>query len=410
MPAVYSRPERTNRLGTETAYAVSLEASQLKAKGKTIYPFHIGDLNFSTPQVVIDAAKKSLDAGKTGYCPAAGIPELRKALAQRIGGDRGIEYTMENVSVQPGGKPVIGKFLLSVVEDGEEVLYPSPGYPIYESLIDYHGGVPKAYTYIDTGSEFKIDIDQIRSLITPKTKVLIYNNPSNPMGALSSPEEMQALADLCIQHDLWVLSDEPYFDIVYDDAKFEHRSIASLPGMQDRTVILYTFSKNYAMTGWRVGAAIGPKEVIDQITKLNTNMEACTSHFLQHASVECLEKRKQTDQFLFDMLAELKDRRDLLVKLVNEVPGFSCFTPPSTFYLCVKVTKAMDMLGFKNIEDFRRSILAETGVSFCTREHFGEAQSFDTDHYVRFAYSSASQETIKTALTVLKDYMTSKTQ
>eukprot|EP01135_Chromosphaera_perkinsii_P009254 Nk52_evm6s1705 gene=Nk52_evmTU6s1705 len=400
---VFKVPERVGRLGTETAYAVSLEAGELKAQGKTVYPFHIGDLNFKTPQCVIQAAKDSLDSGKTGYCPAAGIPELRAQMAARVGEDRGVEYGVENVSIQPGGKPVIGKFLLSVMEEGDEVLYPSPGYPIYESLINYYGGVPVPYAYKETENGFVLDMDQLKSSISQKTKAFIYNNPSNPVGAISDDDEMKELANICIENDLMVLSDEPYFDIVYEPVGL--RSIVSIPGMKERTVILYTFSKNYAMTGWRLGAAIGPEEIIKLITKLNTNMEACTTHFLQWAAVECLKNREATDAYLKDMLCELKERRDCLVPLVNEIPGFVAHMPKSTFYLFVNVTEAMKMVGMQNVEDFRKTILSETGVSFCTREHFGKAQSYDTESYVRFAYSGVDCSVIKKACAALKEFM-----
>ena len=400
---VFKVPERVQRLGTETAYAVSLEAGELKSQGKTVYPFHIGDLNFKTPACVVEAAKESLDNGKTGYCPAAGIAELREEMAKRVGGDRGVEYTAENVSIQPGGKPVIGKFLLSVMEEGDEVLYPSPGYPIYESLINYYGGVPVPYAYKETDSGFVLDMEQLKGSITAKTTAFIYNNPSNPVGAISDEEEMKELARICIDNDLYVLSDEPYFDIVYEPVTL--RSIVSIPGMKERTVILYTYSKNYAMTGWRLGAAIGPEEIIKLITKLNTNMEACTTHFLQYAAVKCLRAREDTDAFLKDMLGELKERRDCLVPLINKVPGFVAHMPKSTFYLFVNVTKALKMLGLTSVEEFRKIILSETGVSFCTREHFGKAQGYDTEFYVRFAYSATSCDTIEKACAALSAFM-----
>ena len=278
--------DRLNNLGTETAFAVSLAAAEWGAKGNKIFPFHLGDINLPTPGNVVDAMNRAIADGKTGYCAAAGITALREALADDVSMRRGLVYGPGNVVVQPGGKPVIGKFLQVVMNPGDGVLFPTPGYPIYESQVEYFGGIAQPYRYKQTATGFAIDLDHLRSQVTPATKVLIYNDLQNPLGCQSSPDEMKALAELAIQHNLWVLSDEAYFEMRYSGTS---TSIASLPGMRERTVILYTFSKKFAMTGWRLGAAIGPDELIAQIAKINTNDESCTTHFVQEAGVEALQ-------------------------------------------------------------------------------------------------------------------------
>lgn len=371
---------RISQLGTETAFAVSQEAAKLQETGIKIYPFHIGDLNVPSPKCVVDAMNKAIQEGKTGYCAGAGILPLRKRLAETIGKKRGVEYTAENISVQSGGKPVIAKFLMSVLEPGDEVLYPSPGYPIYESQIQYLGGVKKPYIYRETSNGFELDLEYLKSLITPKTRIFIYNNYSNPTAIASSDEEMAELARICIEHNLLCLSDEAYFDLVYDGK--QSKSIVALPGMLGRTVILYTFSKSYAMTGWRLGAAVGPVKIIDAINKLNTNDESCTTHFIQWAGIAALSE--EGDTYTRSLMVTLTERRDALVRVLREVPGFSCHTPPSTFYVFANVTQAMEKVGVSSLEEFRRLVLTKTGVSFCTREHFGASLPTDTQKYVRY--------------------------
>ncbi len=287
--------ERVARLGTETAFAVGAECAAWAAKGHKVYPFHLGDIDLATPRNVVEAAERAIADRKTGYCPNGGIPELRQALADEISATHGVAYGPENVAVQPGGKPVIGKFLLAMMDPGDEVLYPNPGFPIYESQIQFLGGVAKPYGFVPGEKNFLLDFDAIEASITPRTKLLIFNDLHNPTGAESTDSERKALAELAQKHDLYVLSDEAYWDIRYSGSS---KSIASLPGMQERTVILYTFSKKFAMTGWRLGGAIGPKDLIAVIATMNVNQESCTSHFIQWAGVEALtgdQSGAQTD-------------------------------------------------------------------------------------------------------------------
>ena len=391
--------ERLERLGTETAFAVSLAAAEWGAKGNRIFPFHLGDLNIATPQNVVDAMNKAIVDGKTGYCPAAGIPQLREALADDVGSRRGLSFAPSNVVVQPGGKPVITKFIQTVMNPGDEVLYPNPGYPIYESQIEYFGGVAKSYRYIPSSTGFNIDLDHLKSQITSKTKAIIYNDLQNPIGAESTDAEREAIAEIAIKHNLWVMSDEAYFEMRYSGTS---KSIASLPGMLERTVILYTFSKKFAMTGWRLGAAIAPTELANQIAKLNTNDESCTTHFVQYGGVEGVRGDQSA---IPKMLNTLKERRDVAVSMLNAMPGVSCHSPEAAFYLFPDVTEAMERKGINDLAEFAEQALHATGVSFCTRRHFGRPQPGENRNYVRFAFSGINKEDIREGMDLLGNWI-----
>jgi len=390
---------RIVRLGSETAFAVSAEAAAFATEGNTVYPFHLGDLNIPTPANIVEASFKAIRDGKTGYCPNAGIPELRAALAEDLNRSHATSYELENVAVQPGGKPVIGKFILTLMNPGDEVLYPNPGYPIYESQIEFHGGVAVPYSFLEGEQGFAIDLDALEAAITPKTRLLILNDLQNPLGAECSPEELARLAEVALRHDLTVLCDEAYFDIRYAGAS---QSLASLPGMADRCVVLYTFSKKFAMTGWRLGAAIGPRRVIEVIAKLNVNDESCPNHFIQYGAVEGLLGDQSGPRHI---LSVLKERRDAAVELLNETPGISCYRPNATFYLFPNVTGAMALKGFTDVEDFRRAVLHNTGVSVCSRVHFGRPLPGESEQYVRLAYSGIDTAQIVDGLTRLKTYL-----
>ena len=390
--------QRLDNLGTETAFAVSAAAAAWAAQGHKVYPFHLGDINIPTPANIVEAALKAIRDGYTGYCPGAGIPALRDVIAQDVGAKRQVRYSAENVSVQPGGKPVIGKFLSAVLDPGDEALYPNPGYPIYESQIEYLGGIAVPYGYVESGGAYTLDMDRIRAAITPRTRVLVYNNYHNPTGAQSSRQEMEKLAELALRHDLWVLSDDAYHEMRYAG---EPLSIVNLPGMQERTVILYTCSKRFAMTGWRIGAAIGPKEVIDAISKLNTNAESCTTHFMQHAMVEAIPGDTSGPDAI---LAELEARRDAAVAGLNAIDGISIAAPESTFYLYPNVTKIMERKGLQDVNQLMDQALKQSDVSFCTRHHFGRAVPGETQHYIRLAYSGIDVPSINEGLRRLKAY------
>jgi aspartate/methionine/tyrosine aminotransferase len=391
--------DRVARLGTETAFAVSAEAAVFAAQGNKVYPFHLGDLNLKTPANVMAAGIKAMQEGKTNYCANAGVPQLREILADEISATRNAQYAMENVAIQPGGKPTIGKFFLALMNPGDEVLYPNPGYPIYESQIEFHGGKAVPYGYIESKNNFDIDTDMLESQINPRTRLLVLNDLQNPTGAECSQAELEKIAELVLKYDLYVLCDEAYFDMRYEGTS---KSLVSLPGMAERCVILYTFSKKFVMTGWRLGAAIGPKELIDVIIKLNVNEESCSNHFVQYAAIEGLTgNQTETRQ----VLTTLKERRDLTVDLLNDIEGVNCIRPNATFYLWPNVTGAMQKTGLTDYDSFRKTILQETGVSFCTRLHFGRPLEGEDNKYIRLAYSGIDLPEIKEGLGKLKAFI-----
>jgi aspartate/methionine/tyrosine aminotransferase len=391
--------DRINRLGTETAFAVSAEATAFASQGNKVYPFHLGDLNLKTPANVLAAGIKAMQDGRTNYCPNAGVAQLREILADDISASRKTRYTLENVAIQPGGKPTISKFFLVMMNPGDEVLYPNPGYPIYESQIEFHGGKAIPYSYIEGQSNFDIDTDMLESRISPKTRLLVLNDLQNPTGAECSAAELEKIAEIVLKHDLYVLCDEAYFDIRYEGIS---NSLVSLPDMAERCVILHTFSKKFAMTGWRLGATIGPKEIIDLIIKLNVNEESCSNHFVQYAAIEGLTgDQTETRQ----ILSTLKDRRDLAVNLLNDIEGIRCIRPNATFYLYPNVTGAMKKTGLTDYDDFRRTVLHETGVSFCTRLHFGRPLEGEDECYIRMAYSGIEPAEIREGLGKFKTFI-----
>lgn len=394
-----STAKRMDLLGSETAFAVSAEAASLASKGTKIYPFHLGDINLPTPKSVINAAQAAIEDGKTGYCPAPGIPELREALANDVGSARGLDYGINNVSIQPGGKPSIGKYIAAMMEKDDIVLYPNPGYPIYESQIEFYRGIACPYGYINTPEGLRLDFNTIENGIKRGAKHIFYNNYNNPTGASSPDEEIERLAKLVIDNDMFLISDDAYFDTLYDGTP---KSIASLPGMYDRTLTMYTFSKKFAMTGWRLGGAIGPEKIIEQITRLNVNMESCTTHFIQHAGIAGLKAPKAETQEILD---ELQIRRDMLVDILNSIDGIEAHKPEAGFYVFPKITELMAQIGFNDPEEFRKTVLEETGVSFCGRHHFGRPLDNEPDYYIRLAFSGINKEDLQEGMDKLKAWI-----
>ena len=392
---------RIDGLGTETAFAVAQAAAEWKARGNRVFPFHLGDIDLPTAPHIVEAMNAAITDGKTGYCPGPGIPELRDALADDIGSRRGMRISADDVVVTTGGKPVITKFLQTVMDPGEGVLYPNPGFPIYESQIEYLGGVPLPYRYVPTADGFAIDLDHLRSLITPQTTALIYNDLQNPISAESTDAEREAVAQIAQEHDLWVLSDEAYFEMRYEG---ESRSIAALPGMAERTVILYTFSKKFAMTGSRLGCAVAPRAVANVISTLNTNDESCTTHFVQWAGIAALTGTQEPVRVMLD---EFRSRRDAVCGLVNAIPGMSVEVPQSTFYVFPDVTDTVRRMGLADVGEFAEQALHNTGASFCTREHFGTRQPGEDREYIRLAYSGIGLEDITEGLTRLREWVES---
>lgn len=387
---------RLENLGTETAFRVAQAAADWKGQGNQVYPFHLGDLNFPMAGHIVEAMDKAIRDGKTGYCPGPGILELRAALADDIGTRRGLTIDPSEVIVTTGGKPVITKFLQAVMDPGDGVLYPNPGFPIYESQIEYLGGTALPYRYVPTDDGFAIDLDHMRACIDDTTVAIIYNDLQNPISAESTDAEREAIAE---EYDLWVLSDEAYFEMRY---KGRSKSIAALDGMRERTVILYTFSKKFAMTGSRLGCAVAPPEIAEAISTMNTNDESCTTHYVQWAGIAALQGPQDS---VGRMLEVLRKRRDATCSIINSIPGMSVATPGSTFYVFPDVTEAMESKGIASLSDFSTEALHTTGVSFCTREHFGRRQGGEDRHYIRLAYSGIGEDDIIEGLGRLRDWI-----
>ncbi|RPJ42905.1 MAG: pyridoxal phosphate-dependent aminotransferase, partial [Candidatus Latescibacterota bacterium] len=301
---------RMSLLGTETAFEVLARAKALERQGKSVVHLEIGEPDFKTPDNIKEAAMKALRDGKTGYCPAPGIPELREAIATDAGKRRGLQLKPERVVVFPGAKPVMTNTILALVNEGEEVVYPNPGFPIYESMIRFVGAKPVPLMLREE-RDFRFDVDELRSLVTKKTKLIVINSPQNPTGGVLTRQDLEAIADIAIRNDIYVLSDEVYINIIYEG---KHESIMSIPGMLDRTILLDGLSKSYSMTGWRLGYGYFPEFLVEHVTRLNINTVSCTSHFSQWAAVEAITGPQDA---VAHMVAEFHKRRDVIVDGLN---------------------------------------------------------------------------------------------
>ncbi|WP_088227018.1 pyridoxal phosphate-dependent aminotransferase [Desulfosporosinus sp. FKB] len=385
--------ERMSLLGTETAFEVLAKAKALEAQGKDIVHLEIGEPDFDTPKNIIDAACFALTNGYTHYTPAPGIPEVRETIAEYIRSHKHVDTSLENIVIVPGGKPIMFFSILATVNPGDEVIYPNPGFPIYESVIRFVGGKPVPIPLREE-NQFRLDVNELAQLITPRTKMLIINSPGNPTGGVLTNEDVKAIADLVRGQEILVLSDEIYDRIVYGNT--QPLSIASLPGMLDWTIILDGFSKTYAMTGWRLGYGVMPAEIADRISQLMVNSNSCTSAFTQMAGKEALTG-PQTD--VDRMVAEFKQRRDLMVNGLNSIPGVSCLLPEGSFYV------------FPNFKSFNRNskeiadyLLNDAGVACLGGTSFGSYG----EGYLRFSYANSVEniqkalERIETALGKLK--------
>ena len=377
-----------SRLGTETAFEVLARARALEAKGQKIIHLQIGEPDFDTPKNICEKAKEAIDKGFTHYGPSAGLPQTRAALAAYLTKTRGVKFEPDETIIFPGGKPVMFFTIMALVDPGDEVIYPNPGFPIYESMITFVGGkaVPLP---IREENDFNFDINELEKLITPKTKLLILNSPANPTGGFLEKADLEKIAKILAKHPhVSILSDEIYSRILYDKA--EHHSITEFPGMKERTVILEGFSKTYAMTGWRLGYAAAPKPMITALAFLATNCHSCTASYAQIAAIEALQgPQGEVDK----MVAEFKRRRDVIVAGLNSLPGFSCKTPKAAFYVFPNIKK----LGktSKQVADF---LLAEAGVACLAGTSFGSYG----EGYLRFSYAN-SVENIQAAIEKIRE-------
>jgi aspartate aminotransferase len=369
------------RLGTETAFEVLVRAKALEARGQTVIHLEIGEPDFDTPANITEAAVKALRDGATHYGPAPGLPELREAIAEDSSRRRGARATPEMVVVTPGAKPILFFVILALVDEGDEVLYPNPGFPIYESMIRYIGGNPVPVRLLEK-TDFVLDVDQLVSRVGPRTRLIILNYPHNPTGGSIPEGGLRAIADAATRWGVPVLSDEIYCRILYGG---EHRSIAAMPGMEPLAVVLDGFSKTYAMTGWRLGYGVMPAPMAQVVAKLQTNATSCTATFSQLAAVEAL----RGDQSPVDrMVAEFRRRRDAIVEGMCGVPGFTCVRPSGAFYVFPNISGT----GF-SARALADRLLDEAGVACLAGTAFGE---FGEGH-LRFSYAN-SMENIQEAL------------
>ena len=372
---------RMSRLGTETAFEVLNKARALERQGKSIIHLEIGEPDFDTPANVIEAGVDALHKGWTHYGPSAGLPELRQTIADYVSRTRNVKVSPEEVVVVPGGKPIIFFTILALIDEGDEVIYPNPGFPIYESMIHYVGGkaVP---IHLREERDFSLDVDELAALITDRTKLIILNSPENPTGGVMQRKDVEQVAQIIGDRNILVLSDEIYSRLLFEG---DHFSIMSVPGMQERTILLDGFSKTYAMTGWRMGYGVMRPDLAAQITRLATNSTSCTASFTQIAGIEALRgDQSSVDQ----MCAEFKRRRDVFVAGLNKIKGFSCRMPKGAFYVFPNITKT----GWKS-KPLADALLEQAGIAALSGTAFGEFG----EGYLRFSVAN-SLENLQQAL------------
>jgi aspartate aminotransferase len=380
---------RMSRLGTETAFEVLNKARALERQGRSIIHLEIGEPDFDTPSNVIEAAVSALHKGWTHYGPSAGLPDLRQAIAQEVSRTRGVPCSSDEVVVVPGGKPIIFFSILALVDEGDEVIYPNPGFPIYESMINYIGGraIP---IRLREERDFGLDVDELSSLITDRTKLIIINSPQNPTGGVLSRQDIQAITEVIGDRNILVLSDEIYSRLIFDG---KHHSIMSVPGFKERTILLDGFSKTYAMTGWRMGYGVMRPDLAAHITRLMTNSNSCTASFTQVAGIEALRGDQSSVE---RMRAEFQQRRDLFVAGLNRVKGFSCRMPKGAFYVFPNIQKT----GWKS-KPLADALLEQAGVACLSGTAFGDFG----EGYLRFSVAN-SLENLNKALEQINAWTT----
>jgi len=373
--------DRMGRLGTESAFEVLARAKALERQGKQIVHLEIGEPDFDTPPHIKEAAKRALDDGATHYGPSAGLPELREAIAKHVSETRGIPVSADQVVVTPGAKPIMFFTIMALVGQGDEVIYPNPGFPIYESVINFVGGKPVPIPLRES-SEFGFDLDLFEKAVSSRTKLIIINSPENPTGGVLDRAQIERIAAIAARHQIPVLSDEIYRQFLYEG---EFVSILEMPGLHRQTILLDGFSKSYAMTGWRLGYGVFPPELVEHITRLMVNSASCTASFVQLAGIAALQGEQAA---VGRMVAEFKRRRDILVDGLNKLPGVKCLRPRGAFYV------------FPNITGTRRSsaevaerLLNEAGVAALSGAAFGA----HGEGYLRFSYAN-SEANLRAAL------------
>ena len=382
---------RMSRLGTETAFEAFARAKALEGEGRSIVFLGIGEPDFDTPEHIVDAAKDALDRGFTHYTPSPGIAAVREVVAADFERRLGFDVPPSRVIVTPGGKPVMFFTILALAEAGDEVIYPNPGFPIYESMIRFAGATPVPMRLREELG-YNPDIDELRSLVSPRTKLIIVNSPNNPGGSVMPEETMRAVAEIAVEADAVVLSDEIYKDFYYDGA---HTSITRYPGMPERTVVLDGLSKSYAMTGWRVGYGLFPSELVEPVTRLMTNSVSCTAAFVQIAAAAAIEAPHES---VASMVSEFRERRQVLVDGLNALPGITCPMPAGAFYAFPNIAGT----GMTS-QQFEAGLLSEAGVSALAGTAFGA----NGEGYARFSFAN-SRSNIREALRRMEEWLASR--
>lgn len=370
-----------SRIGTETAFEVLVKARALEAQGRSIVHLEIGEPDFQTPQHIIDAAKDALDQGWTHYGPAQGLPELREAIAEEVSVSRGIRVNASRVCVVPGGKPIIFFPMLALLEPGDEVIYPNPSFPIYESMIRFCGATPVPMPLLEQRG-FSFDLDLFRDKLSARTKMVILNSPANPTGGVIPAQDIEAIAGMLRERDVIVLSDEIYSRMSYEKKPV---SIATFPGMLDKTIILDGFSKTYAMTGWRMGYGVMPEFLVNPINTLMVNSNSCTASFTQRAGIAALRGPQGPAE---EMIAEFRRRRDTFVPALNRIPGFRCATPEGAFYAFPNI----EGTGWKS-KPLADALLDQAGVACLSGTAFGAYG----EGYIRFSYANSMDNLFEAA-------------
>lgn len=365
--------KRMNRLSTESAFEVLAKAKELEAQGKDIVHLEIGQPDFKTPVNVCQAAFQAMKDGQTGYSSPAGLPAFREVVADWVSRTRRVSVQPDQVSVTPGAKLIIFFAVLACADDGDEVIYPDPGFPIYESVINFAGAKPVPLP-LKESVDFRFRIEDLEAIVSDRTRLLIINSPQNPTGGVLTQSDLAMIAELAIKHNFYVLSDEIYSQLVYDG---DHQSILSIDGMQDRTILLDGHSKSYAMTGWRLGYSVSTKLLADQLAKLMVNSNSCTATFTQIAGIEAMQN---SQDFVSQMRLEFKTRRDFLVRGLNDIEGISCIMPSGAFYTFPNVT-GIPM----TCAEFADYLLTEAGVALLPGSSFG----MFGDGYLRMSYASS---------------------
>jgi aspartate/methionine/tyrosine aminotransferase len=380
--------DRMRDLGTESAFEVLARARALEAEGRRVIHLEIGEPDFDTPDNITDAAITALREGYTHYGPAAGLPEIRKAVVSQIKRTRGLEVDPDRVVVTPGAKPIMFFSMLALINPGDEVIYPDPGFPIYESMVGFLGAV-KRPMMLREEREFRLDVNELADLVNDRTRLMIINSPQNPTGGVLTKSDLAAIADVLRDSQVMVLSDEVYSEILYEG---EHVSLTSFPGMLDRTILLDGFSKTYAMTGWRLGYGVFPEWLAPHIAQLQINATSCTAAFTQRAGVEALDGPQDGPRA---MLAEFRRRREVIVRGLNEIPGVSCINPQGAFYVFPNIKETG-----KTSQELADLLLYEAGVATLPGTAFGPGG----EGYLRLSYAN-SVENIQKALEQMSEVL-----